>query len=353
MPSWNVRRAPARAGLVACVCAVWLAGLAPLHAADDSNSTENLENHVKVIRKGSSAKSARKAAADRIPLDQLTEEHRRRVRTVLQSTGVFRELPTLDFEVEPAVYEFFRAHPDVAVSIWRAMKISQFQMYQTGKEEFEADAGDGSTGIITVMCNHGEHSVVMCEGVYKSPFLSKPIQATALMHIETSYEARADKKTYVRHTGHLFVSFPSQTVDTAAKLISPVSNMIIDRNFQEVSMFLHMMTLAMARQPGWVEQIAGQLEGVLGVRKQQLLDVTAKVYVAAHKRDPNVGGPPLEDVVEPLRNSPAAGEAPKKSPVAEAAQRKQTANSGVTNADAQILLKVPRTAQQTNNTAVK
>lgn len=352
MPSRKVRWTPARWGLVACLCAAWFGSLAQLHAADDSDTPENLENHVKVLRKGSSAKSARKAAGDRIPMNQLSEENQRRVRNVLQSTGVFRELPTLDFQVEPAVYEFFRQHPDVAVSIWRAMKISQFQMYQTGKEEYEADAGDGSTGIITVMCNHGEHSVVMCEGVYKSPFLTKPIQATALMHIETTYEKRADDKTYVRHTGHLFVSFPSQTVDTAAKLISPVSNMIIDRNFQEVSMFLHMMSLAMSRQPGWVEQLAGQLEGVLGIRKQQLLDVTAKVYVATHKRDPNAGGPPVEEVVEPLRNSPAAVDTPKKPPVANAAQRKAAAPA-VTNADAQIILKVPRTAQQTGNSTVK
>lgn len=358
MPSRNVHWTPARWGLVACLCAAWFGGIAQVHAADDADSSENLENHVRVLRKGTSSKASRKTAADRIPMNLLTEENRRRVRTVLQSTGVYRELPTLDFEVEPAVYEFFRSHPDVAVSIWRAMKISQFQMHQTGREEYEADAGDGSTGIITVLYLSGAHSVVMCEGMYKSPFLAKPIKATALMHVETVYEERADKKTYARHNGHLFVSFPSQTVDTAAKLISPVSNMIIDRNFQEVSMFLHMMSLAMARQPGWVEQLAGQLEGVLGVRKQQLLDVTAKVYVAALKRDPKTASDlriSIDDVVEPLRNSPLAVDEPAKPASAEsAAKRPASEGQNVTNADAQMLLKVPRvTAQQASDAKVK
>jgi hypothetical protein len=358
MRSRNVRWTPARLGLAACLCAAWFGGIAQLHAADDTDAGENLENHVRVLRKGTSSKASRKAASDRIPSNLLTEENRRRVNSVLQSTGVYRELPTLEFEVDPTVYEFFRNHPDVAVSIWRAMKISQFQMYQTGREEYEADAGDGSTGIISVLYLNGAHSVVLCEGMYKSPFLSKPIQATALMHVETVYEQRADKKTYVRHTGHLYVSFPSQTVDTAAKLISPVSNLIIDRNFQEVSMFLHMMSLAMARQPGWVEQLAGQLEGVLGVRKQELLDVTAKVYVAALKRDPKTAADlrlSLEDVVEPLRNSPVAIDEPTRSKSTEDSTKKTAAaGSKVTNADAQTILKVPRvTVQKTSDTTVK
>lgn len=353
---------PVRFGLAVCLCAAWIGGLAHASAAEQTDPNENLESHVKVLRKGSSSKGSRKAATERFPLHHLNDGNRQRAKAVLNSSGVYRELPTLEFEVEPAVYEFFRAHPDVAVSIWRAMKISQFQMYQTGREEYEADAGDGSTGIISVLYLNGAHSVVMCEGMYKSPFLSKPIQATALMHVETVYEQRADQKTYVRHGGQLYVSFPSQTVDAAAKLISPVSNLIIDRNFQEVSMFLHMMSLAMARQPGWVEHIASQLEGVLGIRKQQLLDVTAKVYVAAYKRDPKSAadlGISVEEIVEPLKVSPAGAVTPQTPKPAD--EKSRTASGGTAAAapdaakvDSQLLLRVPRvTAQNGDSTTVK
>jgi hypothetical protein len=285
-------------------------GALDLHAADPQpNTAENLENNVRVLQKGTSSKAARKAAAEALPLDKLSEENRQRALAVINSTSVFRP-PTLEFEVEPKVYEFVRAHPAVAVSIWRAMDISQFQMWQTGREVYEADAGDGSTGVVTVLFVDGPHSIVLCEGIYKSPFLAKPIKATALMHIESVYERRPDNKICVRHGGHLYVNFPSQTVDTAAKIISPVSNLIIDRNFHEVSLFLHMMSLAMARQPGWVEHITGKLEGVLEVRKSQLLDVTAKVYVDTHKRDPKSGetNAALEKIVETLRYSPAAAQ---------------------------------------------
>jgi len=213
-----------------------------------------------------------------------------------------------------------------------------------------------------IRVRRGPHSIVLCEGVYKSPFLAKPINATALLHIETMYERRADQKTYVRHGGHLFVNFPSQTVDTAAKIVSPVSNLIIDRNFHEVSLFLHMMSLAMARQPGWVEHIAGKLEGVLEIRKGQLLDVTAKVYVGTHKRDPAAAGVSWEKVVEPLRHSPAGAAAIQRAAAQNAVPAasqpakpdEKTESVGTTSAvDPNLVLRVPRDALGKKNAAAE
>ena len=94
----------------------------------------------------------------------------------------------------------------------------------------------------------------------------------------------------------MFVSFPSQTVEMAAKILAPVGNVILDRNFKEVSIFMHMMSLAMERQPGWVERVAKQLEGVLPIRQPQLLKVAARVYIDGQRRqnkaNPNRLQPP-------------------------------------------------------------
>ena len=83
----------------------------------------------------------------------------------------------------------------------------------------------------------------------------------------------------------MYISFSSKTVEAAAKLISPVSNLIIDRNFQEISLFLNLMSMSMARQPGWVENIASKLDGVEKTRRKELLDLTKDVYVSSRNRD--------------------------------------------------------------------
>ena len=262
-------------------------------AKSDSATGESeraIENHVKMDKKGSSGRAARKMALKEFPLDKLQPAVRQRAEKVLKSSAMFRRLPIMSFGVEPAVYRFFIRHPDVAVSIWRTMKISKFQMWQTGPMEYEADADDGTIGAIDVLYRDKDRCVVVCNGTYKSPLLIKPIKSTALIHLQTKFDRMPDGKEYVTHRVDLFVAFPSQTVKTAAKIVAPVSNIIIDRNFREISLFLHMMSLAMQKQPGWVEHLTNRLEGILVVRKTQLRDLTAQVYVAARKRKSSQAG---------------------------------------------------------------
>jgi hypothetical protein len=291
--------------MLCCVSAVaWGQEAAGDPEAFDDTQTQTVE-------RGTSSKLVRAAAVEALPLNKMTPENRRRAEELVRSAGVFRRLPTVAFQVEPDVYAYFVNYPDVAVSIWRALDISKFHMWQTGRDAYEADAGDGSVGIIDVLYRGADQNVIYCEGMYKSPFLAKPIKAHALLHLQTTFSRQADGTPAVSHRADMFVSFPSQPVQTVAKILSPVTFVIVDRNFREISLFVHMMSVSMARQPGWVEQLAGKLEGTLEVRKTQLVELTAKVYVAARKRELAAEAPArpasLEAVMKPLRQATAGG----------------------------------------------
>jgi hypothetical protein len=236
---------------------------------------------VQVVSEGTSSRAARKTATAALPLNKLTPEGRTKVQQLVSSAAIFRELPTLAFEVDPSVYQYFLMHPDMAVSIWRAMGVSEFKMWQTGPVGYEADTGDGTVGIIDVLHRSSSDSVVICNGVFKSPLLVRPIKANALMHLQTEYHANQEGRKFVQHKLKLFVDFPSTTVETAAKIVTPVTNVIVDRNFQEVSLFLHMMSLGMVKRPDWVMQIAGRLEGVLEPSKMEFVNLTNSVHSAA------------------------------------------------------------------------
>lgn len=234
--------------------------------------------------RGTSSHSARRTALAAIPLDQLSPEHRQRVNALLKSASFFRRLPKVTFSIEPEVYTYFINHPDVAVSIWRAMKISKLQMWQTGRFDYEADAGDGSTGKLEVLYVGPEKSLVACDGIYKSPMFTKPIEARSLLLLQNSFFREADGTVYVTHRADLFVEFPSQTIDVVAKIFSPLTVSMTDRTFTEISVFLKMMSLAMAGRPDWVEQLTAKMDGVPEIRKSQVLELTAQVHTAAQKR---------------------------------------------------------------------
>ena len=241
-----------------------------------------MENRVQVVKRASSTKAARKAAIALLPLDQMLPKHRERVLQIVNGNSLFRELPTYRFEVDPRVYTFFMNHPDVAVSIWRVMQISEFQMRQVGPDGYVTDDSDGTSGIIDVAHRGQNEAVVLCDGVYRSPLLPKSVKANGVLHVQVSFEREPNGRTYATHTARLFVLFPSQTFDTVARIMSPLSNAIIDQNFREVSLFLHMMSTAMERQPGWVENLSSRLEGVLPERRTQLMEVTVDVFADAN-----------------------------------------------------------------------
>src|SRR5580692_5285545 len=243
-----------------------------------------LEQRVKTVQKATSSKASRKAAIEALPLAKMNDEHRRRVSQIVTGTSIYRELPTLQFDIDPRVYKFFMDHPEAAVSIWQVMKISDFHMRETAPDSYETDDGEGTRGLIDVAFRAPNEVVVLCDGAYKSALLPTAVKASGVLHVNVDFGQRPDGTTFVTHRARLFVYFPSQTMETVARLMSPVSNAIIDQNSREVSLLLYMMSTAMSRQPGWVEAVSKRMENVSEERKTQIMVVTVDVFADARAR---------------------------------------------------------------------
>ncbi len=260
------------------------------------------EIKVETLHAGTSSKKTRDEALKLLPIAELPAASQKLAHGVVNNTSLYRRLPTIRCQVDHRVYRFFADHPDVAVSMWRAMGVSKLKLSQTGDFEYEADAKDGTVGVITILSRTPTECLIHCSGMFQSPVLNKPIQARAILYVRTTFEVNADDQQLVTHTGDLYVAFPSQTIVTVAKAMAPISNKITDKNFEEISLFVRMMQLAMSEQPGWVEQIAAKLDGVLADRADQLLQVTAQCYIDEKKRQGEIIGEPvsLESIQPPL-----------------------------------------------------
>jgi hypothetical protein len=239
---------------------------------------------VNTVRAGNSSGATKKLAIHELPMAELSPDGVAKVQGILTNLAMFRRLPTLSFEVDPDVYGYFLRNPDVAVATWRAMEISKFQLKETAPKCYDADAGDGSVGRIQILRQTPTDTLIHCDGAFKSPLLPRPIVARALMRLQTSFVKEADGRIIGTHTGDVFVEFPSQAVETVAKVISPVSHSIADRNFKQISLFVHLMTQAMAKHPGWIELIGNKMDGVSTQQRQQFLEVSARSHVVSRKR---------------------------------------------------------------------
>lgn len=257
-----------------------------------------------LVKAADSSRRCRNEAIEQLPMAYLTSDAQAKVQQVLKDLSLFRRLPTLEIEADRRAYEFFTAHPDVAVSVWRALQISNVQMKEVNPNFYRTDTNDGTVGTVEVLLRSPGSYLVLCQGLLQSPGMPRPIQAKALMHLQPKF----DQRGRVTHHLDLFVSFPSQTIETIAKLTSPVSFRIADRNFEEVTLFVALMSSAMSRQPGWVEQTAQRMEGLAPGRTNDLLKVTAAVYVDAERRRLAAAGQPVtvESILPPI-SAQAAG----------------------------------------------
>lgn len=290
-------------------------GLLPDSERAGKQTTDQPPLTVDILARGSSSRSTLRDALGRLPLAGLTDEQRRRVNDVLENRSMFRRLPMISIDANAEVYNHLTHNPESVVGIWRVLGISKFTMQQTRPTEWYGDAGDGSTGTIDVLSRSTNHHLLLCTGKYKSPLLASPIEAVSVMHLKTQYQKGQDLQPKVVHGLDLFVMFPSHTIDTVARVIAPVSHMIADRNFRELSLFVRFMNVAMERQPGWMEQTIQRIDGIDREQRIELMKLSARVYVSAQNRlaenqsinpDRRVEQTGFEELIAPYRVTPAS-----------------------------------------------
>jgi hypothetical protein len=228
---------------------------------------------IKVLADGESSQTAEDQARTSMPLNAMTPQNRQRAQVIIKERSQFRRLPSLQYTIDEPMFRYLLKHPDVAVSTWRVMGISRFEMWQTGENEFEAQAIDGSEGIADILYQDNSQMVFICQGSYHNPLLPRAMEAAALIWFRAVYTPNSDGSHTVSQKADVFVRFPSSGVSAIAKVLTPVLHTLMDRNLFEVSLYGSMMSRAVRDEPDWVIQVAQQMEGVLPQRKNELIDV--------------------------------------------------------------------------------
>ncbi|NNJ26288.1 hypothetical protein [Alienimonas chondri] len=276
---------PAPIRSLLAVAALSLGASSSVMAADAEDRAAEARERIVTVQAGTGSSRARRRAETELPLNALAPVARGKAAQALDDATLFRTLPVLRFPIHEDGLKYFVHHPDVAVALWRILGVSGCEMWQTGPNTYEGDAGDGSIGLFEVLLRGEKDQLVLVEGQFKSPVLKDPVQATCLFHLHTETAFDAEGTPIAVGRASLFISFPSRAIGAAAKLISPVTNVVLDRNFEEVCLFAHLMDRSMQTRPVWVEGLAAQMEGVLPRRKVELSQLSERVYAAGRYRE--------------------------------------------------------------------
>lgn len=247
---------------------------------------------IRVLAESTSDKDILAYTKQRMPWSHMSPAAKRRASEVLNDLSQFRRMPSLQYEVNPDIYQYFINHPDAAISTWRVMGISQLEMKQVGDFQYTAAAGDGSTGKADILWRDGNQCLFIVEGTYVSPLLPNPIEASALVWLQYRFVRSNDGRTLVNQQIESFIHFPSAAIDTLARLASKVTNSILDRNCYEVSLYAQMMSKASREEPEWIEQVASRMDDVPPERGLELVQITRGLPLTGNPATPSKAGLP-------------------------------------------------------------
>ena len=211
---------------------------------------------------GHSNESTRLSAIQSLPLDKLDAPARAKVHSVLANVTVFRRLPVRVIDCDPDLYLFLVRHPDVVISVWNTLKLSQLQLKQTGPESFRLLEESGITANIEyIYASHDTH-LIYAEGSYDGSTFGRQVHGAGLFSLKSGYVRETDGRYYVTSRLDAFISVEPSAVEIVAKAIHPLLGFTADNNFTQTVAFVGSLSRTTELNPHTIQRLASQLHAV-------------------------------------------------------------------------------------------
>jgi len=230
--------------------------------------------------------AARQQAIRAITLSQLQPEHRRTVRRVLADTTLYRRLPTLIQDCDPALFTFLAKNPEVLVEIWKELGIARVDLRRTGRTSFQMDDGAGTTGTMEIVeqkCHPQAQNriVLLVNGMYRGKPFKQPLRAQAVLLMQSGSLVETNGRSYVAVRMDTFIRFERLGLELVAKVAHPLVGKMADRNFADTMQFISSFSYATETRPESIEQLVGKLQRVPRSQQDELIEITYRCSASA------------------------------------------------------------------------
>jgi len=231
-----------------------------------------------------SSRAAREDAIRSIPLEKLDPEVRAKVSTTLAETSLFRRLPVQVIDCDPDLYLFLVRHPEVIVSIWEVMKISNVALARTGPDTFRASDGVGTLCNVKYCYSDHETHVIYAEGTYTGPMLTKPVRAKCVLLLKSGYVQETNGRYFVTSRMDTFIQIEHVGLEILAKTLQPLLHRSADYNFVETAAFVGTVSRTAEMNAAGMYRLAGRLTNLEPTVRDRFAELSLAVGSKARDR---------------------------------------------------------------------
>jgi hypothetical protein len=230
---------------------------------------------------GSSSREARDEAMRAIPYTQLDRNSRIKVGAVLANTTIFRRLPAETIECDPKLFRFLIEHPDVVVSMWEALGVSEVQLLRTGDVTFDASDKAGTRGRVEYLYHAPQTHLLYADGTYTGSLITRPVHGRCVLLMRSTYAKTSDGRPIVRCNIDAFLHLENVGASVLAKTFQPLVTTAADHNFRETAAFLASVHRAAVTNYAGMQRLTDRMVNIDEEDLAEFSDLTTQLAVRA------------------------------------------------------------------------
>jgi hypothetical protein len=227
---------------------------------------------------GTSSRNAKDEAIKCIPLHDMTPDAQAKISAVLQDHSLYRRLPMTQIECDSEYYTFLCRYPEVIVSIWRLMGVTEMDSQRTGPFELHTEDGAGGTNDVELIYGNDQIHVFYGTGKYEGPVLRKPVNGQCVLVLRTSSADDPTGKSTQTSKLDIFLKIENAAAGIIAKTLNPLVGKTADQNFVETMKFVQRLNETTSRNGPGVQGMAYRLDGLTPEVRQSFIDVAGRVF---------------------------------------------------------------------------
>ena len=135
---------------------------------------------------GSSHRSHRAAGINAIPFAKINANARKRIQGVVNRPSFYRRLPVQTIDADPEYFRLLVRKPELIVSIWQLMGVTQMSTERTGPFTVKTNDGAGTISDLELVYGNDKLHVFYGTGSYTGSLLRQKLTGRCVIVLQTN-----------------------------------------------------------------------------------------------------------------------------------------------------------------------